>query len=146
MRTLAARSLSLLSLCLAVGLVSACGKKASGGESAIGGESTVAITGIDLGRSVKSDLTINDATDSFSPTDVIYVSVGTKGAGPGTIRARWVFGENQQIADDSRTITVNGPEHTEFHMSNPNGLPKGEYRVEITLNGVAAGHEGFRVN
>jgi hypothetical protein len=137
---------------LAVGLVSACGKKASGGESAsggeaaIGGESTVAITGIDLGRSVKSDLTINDATDSFSPTDVIYVSVGTKGAGPGTIRARWVFGENQQIADDSRTITVNGPEHTEFHMSNPNGLPKGEYRVEITLNGVAAGHEGFRVN
>jgi len=142
MRTAIARRLTLLSLCLAAGVAGACGKK----ERPAAEDTVVAITDIDLGRSVKADATINDATATFSPSDVIYVSVGTKGRGQGTLRARWVRGETEEIAADSRTLDITGPNHTEFHIARPNGLPKGDYRVEITLNGVSAGHERFTVN
>src|SRR2546423_15562658 len=75
MRSHAIRSLSLFSLCLAVG-VSACNKR-----EARGGEAVVAVTDIDLGRSVKSDGTIDDHGSNFRPSDVVYVTVGTKGEG-----------------------------------------------------------------
>jgi hypothetical protein len=34
---------------------------------------------------------------------------------------------------------------TEFHISKPGGWPKGKYKVEILLNGVAAETEDFEV-
>lgn len=139
---------TLLSLCVAVAVVTACGERARGGEASNtnAAEPAISVTEIDLGRSIKADRTIDDATSSFGPRDVIYVSVGTKGNGGGTLTARWVFGENEEIATEERAVSATGPTHTEFHISRPNGLPKGEYRVEITLNGVSQGHEKFTVN
>jgi hypothetical protein len=133
---------TLLSLCLAVAVVTACGERASGREA----EAPISVTEIDVGRSVKADRTIDDATSSFEAQDVIYVSIGTKGEGPGTLRARWVFGENEEIAAEERAVAAEGPTHTQFQLSRPGGLAKGEYRVEISLNGVAQGHERFTVN
>lgn len=136
---------TLLSLCAAVAIVSACGERARGGEAGRA-ESSIAVTEIDLGRSIKADRTIDDGTTTFGQRDVIYVSVGTKGNAGGTLRARWVFGENEQIAVEEREVAATGDTHTEFHISRPNGLPRGEYRVEIFLNGVSQGHEKFTIN
>ena len=141
---------TLLSLCVAVVVVSACGDRARGGEAERAVETpattAIAVTEIDLGRSIKADRTIDDATSSFESRDRIYVSVGTKGDGQGTLRARWVLGENEEIANEEQAVSATGPTHTEFHLSRPNGLARGEYRVEITLNGVSQGHEKFTVN
>lgn len=139
---------TVLSLCAAlvtVAAISACGERASGREADAEPEPSIAVTEIDLGRSVKADRTIDDATASFGPRDIIYVSVGTKGDGAGTLRARWVMGENEQVATEERAVTATGATHTEFHLSRPSGLPKGDYRVEITLNGVSQGHKTFTV-
>src|SRR2546421_11101585 len=100
MRTHAIRSLSLLSLCLAVGLISACSTKARGGEA------VVAITDIDLGRTLKSDRTIDDHTSNFRPSDIVYVTVGTKGEGTGTVHARWLYGD-LDIVIESRVVGRN---------------------------------------
>ena len=139
MRTHTIRTLSLLSLCLAVGVTNACSTKARGGEA------VVAVTDIDLGRTLKSDRTIDDQTSNFRPSDIVYVTVGTKGEGTGTVHARWLYGD-REIATESRELGPNLPRRVEFHLSRPNGLALGDYRVEITLNDVAQGHKKFSVN
>ena len=139
MRTRMAHNISTLCLLAAVAVSGACGRKASGGTGAL------AVTDIDLGRSVNADLTIADKTTTFHPNDVIYASVATKGTGNATLNARWTFQDNQQVSTDSRTVAPNAPAHTEFHVSKPSGWPVGHYRVEITLNGVSAGTKDFDV-
>ena len=134
---------TLLSLCAAlvtVAAISACGERARGGEA----ETSIAVTDIDVGRSVKADRTIDEGTSAFKPGDIVYVSVGTKGTGSGSLRVRWVFGENEEIATEERQVSGEG--HTQFQLSRPGGLNRGEYHVEVTLNGVSQGHENFTVN
>lgn len=136
------RSVSYFALLLAATVVAtACGKKASGGTAA------VSVTEIDLGRSLKPDLTIDDKTDTFRPNDVIYASVETKGSGPATLAARWTFDDNQLVDESSRTIspTGNGPARTEFHVSKPGGWPTGKYHLTMTLNGATAGTKDFEI-
>jgi hypothetical protein len=126
-------------VCLALTAAAACSKRASGGTTA------VAVTDIDLGRSLKPDLTIGDKTDSFHATDVIYASVATKGAGRATLKARWTFEDNQLVAEDAQEIAPTGPSRTEFHLSKPTGLASGHYRLEVTLNGTPVGTKTFEV-
>ena len=136
------RLVSTLTLGFAAMLaVAACGKNARGSTAA------VSVSEIDLGRSLKPDLTIDDNTDTFRPTDVIYASVETKGAGPATLDARWTFEDSQSIDATSRTIspTGDGPARTEFHISKPDGWPEGKYHLVITLNGATAGTKDFEV-
>jgi len=136
------RTAPYFALLLAATLVAtACGKKASGGTA------SVAVTEIDLGRSLKPDLTIDDRTDTFHPNDVIYASVETKGSGPATLAARWTFDDNQLVDETSRTIspTGNGPSRTEFHVSKPGGWPTGKYHLTLTLNGATAGTKDFEI-
>jgi hypothetical protein len=133
------RLASVFMLCLAASIAVACGKKASGGTA------TIAVTQIDLGRSLKPDLTIDDNTNDFKPSDVIYASIETKGSGPATLAARWTFEDNQLVNESSRTISPNGPARTEFHISKPDGLPEGHYRLVLILNGTTAGEKDFEV-
>lgn len=139
MRTHAIRGLALLGLCAAVGFTGACNsKKARGNE-------VVAVTDFDLGRSLKADRTIDDHTANFRPSDVVYVTVGTKGDGTGTVKARWVYGDHQVLATETRDI---GPDNRRvtFQLSRPNGLAKGDYRVELSLNDVSQGNKTFSVD
>lgn len=127
--------------------VSACGEKARGGNPTTRtGSSAVAVTQIDLGRSLNPDLTIKDNTDSFKPSDVIYASVETKGSGSAMIGARWTDANNQMIDDASRTIQAgDDPVRTEFHISKPDGWPVGKYKVTVFVNGTEAGTKEFEV-
>ncbi|HTI05551.1 MAG TPA: hypothetical protein VL549_09560 [Gemmatimonadales bacterium] len=140
MRTHAIRGLALLSLCAAIGVSTACRPKPARGNAAV-----VAVTDIDLGRSLKSDRTIDDHASNFRPSDIVYVTVGTKGEGTGTVKARWIYGDNREIATQTRDI---GPDdrRVTFQLSQPNGLAKGDYKVEISLNDVSQGGKSFSVD
>lgn len=119
----------------------ACGPKKARGAGA------VTVSEIDLGRSLKPDLKIDENTNTFRPVDVIYLSVETKGAGPVTLGTRWTYQDNQVVNESSRTISPNGnePVRTEFHISKPEGLPTGKYHVVVILNGTTAGEKDFEV-
>jgi hypothetical protein len=108
------------------------------------------VADIDVGRSVATDKTIADKTDTFRPGDTFYVAVKTVGSAPtATLVAHWSYEDGQRINVATQTIAPSGPAVTEFHVSRPNGpgdgWPTGDYKVEIVLNGVSAGTEKFKV-
>jgi len=108
----------------------------------------LAVASIDVGRSLAADKTIADKTDTFAPTDTFYVAVRTTGSSPSAaLVARWTFGE-QVVTEATQAIAPSGPAVTEFHVSKPAGdagWPKGDYKVEIILNGTSAGTKSFKV-
>jgi hypothetical protein len=104
------------------------------------------VTDVDLGVSVGSDKRITNKTESFSPSETIYLSVRTEGAAPSaTLKARWTFEDGQVVQESSQTIAPTGTAVTEFHVSNPAGWPKGSYKVEVFLNGSSMETENFKV-
>jgi hypothetical protein len=136
----------LFALCAASLVVAtACGRKEARGGEREGGTNTISVTDINLGRSINADLTIKDNTTTFRPADVVYASVETKGAAPATLGVRWVYNDNQVVDQGTRDIHPTGPTRTEFHISKPDGLPVGHYRLEVTLNGASAGSKEFDV-
>ena len=141
------RRVSLLALgCASLVIAAACGRKASGGENENrGSTSTISVTDIDLGRSINPDLTVGDKTTTFRPSDVIYASIGTKGAAPANLGVRWTFNDNQVVDTGDRDIHPTGDTRTEFHISKPDGFPVGHYKLEVTLNGASAGTKEFDV-
>ena len=112
-------------------------------------QSALTVADIDVGRSVATDKTIADKTDTFRPGDTFYVAVKTVGSAPtATLVAHWSYEDGQRINEATQTIAPSGPAVTEFHVSRPNGpgdgWPTGDYKVEIVLNGVSAGTESSR--
>jgi hypothetical protein len=110
----------------------------------------LAVGTIDLGKSVDATSKVATAAESFGPRDTIYASVATTGAGTGaTLAAKWSFvkasGALIPVNESSQTITTTGPVNTEFHITKATPWPKGKYRVEISLNGAAAGTKDFEV-
>ena len=96
----------------------------------------------------------NDLTKVFSPADVFFVVADLKNAPAGTVvEAKWIAvqifdyepGEliyEQAISDftdESFTGTIY------FQLSNDDGWPVGEYRVDIYLNGNFVGTAAFSV-
>jgi hypothetical protein len=108
---------------------------------------TLAVSAIDLGRSLNPDKTIGDNTTTFKPTDTIYVSVATQGTSSGAnLSARFTYGaEGQVVKEENRQIAPGGAATTEFHIAKPDGWPEGEYKVEVSLNGTPSGTKSFEV-
>ena len=108
---------------------------------------SLAVSAIDVGRTLNADKTIGDKTGTFKPTDTIYVSVATNGASSGAnLIARFTYGaDGQLVKEESRQIAPSGAATTEFHIAKPDGWPEGEYKVEVSLNGAPAGTKSFEV-
>lgn len=107
----------------------------------------VKVVDVEVGRAVDMDKRISDETDSFKPTDIIYVSVATEGSSPGaTLAAHWTYQDGQVVKHDETSVAPSGPAHTEFHVSKPGGWPQGDYKVEVMLNGASAGTKSFKVS
>ena len=101
---------------------------------------------IELGRAVAADGRVTAPASTFAPTDTIYVSVLTEGQTPGaTLTARWTYEDGQLVSEGRETLATAGKSTTEFHIAKPDGWPAGRYRVEIALNGRAAGSRDFEV-
>jgi hypothetical protein len=137
-------SRALMGLLLAAGLGGACSRQEAASPPAT--LDAVRVTDVDLGLRVGPDKRVTDKTDSFRPSETVYVSVRTEGAVPSaTLKARWTFQSGQVVRESSQTIAPTGTTVTEFHVSNPNGWPKGSYQVEVFLNGSSVETESFKV-
>lgn len=108
----------------------------------VGCGSDLRVATIQVGRSLNADDTVASHTTTFAPTDTVYVSVQTTGAGSGTVGVRWVYA-GRVVGEPTKE--VRGAGATEFHLQNAGGFPPGEYTVEVTLNGQPAGTRTFRV-
>ena len=142
------RFLFLPILLMMVGLA-ACRGDEAGDRGMTQGNSTTSelrVDDVDLGTAVDANRRVTNSTDDFRPTDTIYASVATVGAGSGaTLTARWTFEDGQVVDETSQTISPTGSANTEFHISMPDGLPAGSYSVEILLNGQSVETESFEV-
>lgn len=106
----------------------------------------VRVVAVTVGRAVGADKRVTAAVDTFAPSDTIYASVDTQGAAPAaTLVARWTFQDGQVVHEETQSIAPSGPASTEFHISKPDGWPKGTYKVEILLDGTSASTASFRV-
>ena len=65
----------------------------------------VKVVDIEVGRAVDMDKRISDKTDSFKPTETIYVSVATEGSSPGaTLAAHWTYQDGQVVKHDDTSV------------------------------------------
>lgn len=118
----------------------------TGGSAAGTVESNVKVTEVNVGRAIGADRRITDDTDDFAPTDVVYVSIVTDGSAPSAmLTTRWTFEDGQLVDESTQTIQPSGTAVTEFHISKPDGLPKGTYRVQVLLDGREVESEEFEV-
>ena len=146
------RRFSLVAACAGLVAAAACAKKTDTGAVDTTAATTmtpaaaVHVTGIQLGRAIGPDSRVAAETDEFKPNDTIYASVATDGvAQSATLSARWTYQDGQVVDTASRAIAPTGAAATEFHISKPSGFPKGNYKVEIMLNGATAQTKDFKV-
>ena len=104
------------------------------------------VSTIELGKGIGADKRVTAPVTTFKPKDTIYVSVATEGAAASkTITAKWSFEDGQVVKEGSESIAPTGPAVTEFHISKPSGWPAGKYKVDIAVDGAAAGSKEFEV-
>ena len=141
----------LTALLLAVVLTGAACRKAdapsTAGTPPPATGTALAVSAVEVGRTLNPDKTIGDNTETFTPMDTIYVSVATNGTSSGAnLSARFTYGSDGQIVkEESRQIAPSGAATTEFHIAKPDGWPEGQYKVEVSLNGAPAGTKSFEV-
>ena len=105
---------------------------------------SLALTNIQIGRSLNQDGSVASITTLFKPSETIYVAVQT-GAGKGVISVKWKYG-NKVVAEPTKNVDYNsGPKSTEFHLQNSGGFPPGDYSVDVFIDGVQVGTRAFKV-
>lgn len=102
---------------------------------------------IDVGKGLNPDVTLKDKTDNFGVRDTIYASVKTEGASAGSrLAAKWTFQSGQTVSESSQNISPTGGEtRHEFHLAKASAWPRGNYKVEILLDGASAGTKDFSI-
>jgi hypothetical protein len=106
----------------------------------------VSVTDLSLGKSVGADKKVQTPTDTFAPKDTIFAVVSTDGSAPTSVIAvKWTYGDGQTVKEDSKSIAPTGPTTTEFSIQKPKGWPKGNYKVEVTLDGKPGPSKTFKV-
>jgi len=108
----------------------------------------IAVSSVTAGSAIGADKKVTIATDTFAPTDTMYVSVDTSGTGTAKLDAKWTYRKGNDgavVKEDSMTFATTGPATHEFHVSKPDGWPAGDYEVEVTLDGQPAGSKKLTV-
>lgn len=132
-------------LVLGAGVTLAAGCRARG-ESREPGAARLRISAIELGRAVDLDKRVKEPTASFSANDTIYASVLTQGEAPlVALTARWRRA-GDLLEETTQMIAPRAGTASEFHVWKPHGWPKGDYEVEILVDGVSSGRRTFSVD
>jgi hypothetical protein len=108
----------------------------------------VSVSIITVGNAVGPDKKIQGAAATIAPKDTIYVSIDTTGSGEATLKSRWTYlkdGKTTLVKEDTQKVSTRGPATHEFHISKPDGWPKGDYQVEVFVNDASAGTRRFTV-
>jgi hypothetical protein len=114
------------------------------GLAACGLGQALKVTSLQLGRSLNTDGTVAVHTTTFSPSDTIYLSVLTTGAGSGDISVRWTY-NGRLVGEPKKQVSYRDDAATEFHLQSAGGFPIGDYKAEAFLNGASVGTRTFRV-
>jgi len=142
---------SALGLVLALGAGS-CTKKAD--ETATSTETAnpstttepVQVVAVDLGKNIGDDKQVVEKIETFKPGDTIYASIHTSGGSPESkLGVKWTFQDGQVVDQSEQTIAPTGAAATEFHISKPDGLPAGNYKVEVFVDGSPVQSREFKV-
>ena len=139
---------AILALALSAVLGTACTKDNAGtpGTTGTTGTAPVRVSHIDLGREIAADKTISNRTETFKPNDTIYASVLTNGSAPNArIGVKWMYQDGQVVDQSEQVIAPNGSAATEFHITKPDGLPAGDYKVEVSVDGSPVQTKDFKV-
>jgi len=105
-----------------------------------------AVSEVTLGKAIGADKKVASPTTTFGAKDTIYASVATEGAAPSkTVSAKWTFQGGQVVKEQSESIAPTGPAATEFHISKKGPWPVGKYKVEVSVDGAAAGSKDFEI-
>jgi hypothetical protein len=103
------------------------------------------VSGIETGKGINADKTIKDDAHDFGVRDTVYASVKTEGAGTGKLTAKWTYQGGQPVNESTQDISPTGDANHEFHITKATPWPKGDYKVEIILDGVSAGTKDFTI-
>ncbi|MEJ7759312.1 MAG: hypothetical protein WKF55_06935 [Gemmatimonadaceae bacterium] len=150
-----------LLIALIVPLAAACNKKGDSdgaytepaataepaGGVATAGTGALRVNDIEIGKGLNSDMTLKDQTGDFKVRDTIYAVVETDGASTGAkLDAKWTYKDGQPVSQSTQTISPSGGEtRHEFHMQKSSAWPKGDYKVEVMLDGQSAGTKDFSI-
>ena len=106
----------------------------------------ISFTSLTVGTSAAADKSVAAAM-AFTPADSIVASVKTDGTSTTAAVAAKLTYQDGQVAgpEQSQSISTAGPETTNFTFTNSNPWPAGKYKVEVTLNGAAAGSQEIEV-
>ncbi|HUQ48414.1 MAG TPA: hypothetical protein VM053_09250 [Gemmatimonadaceae bacterium] len=152
------RGLAVMGAMALVFAVAGCKKKdAAATDSAVLGPlpdattpaaAPIHVTDVSTGKGLTADKNLANSTSEFGVRDTIYVLVKTDGASAGSkLDAKWTFNNGAEtVKDDTQNIAPAGGESRfEFHVSKPSAWPKGNYKVEIMLDGTSAGSKDFTI-
>jgi hypothetical protein len=104
------------------------------------------VASVMIGKRIGENKMVTEPTFQFGPRDTIYASVSTEGARESAeLRAVWRFQTGQTVDSSTQTISPQGNENTEFHVSNPKGWPAGTYNVTIYADGDSVDSKNFAV-
>lgn len=111
---------------------------------------TASVVSVDLGNSVGEDKRVAAPATTFAPNDTIYASVVTSTSDAaatvaGNLAAKWTYQDGQTVKDEGHDINFSGDGATVFGISMPGGLPTGQYKVEISLDGNVVQSKDFEV-
>jgi hypothetical protein len=106
-------------------------------DSAAGAASTAGpvarrVSNIMIGRQLGPNDRITEPTFQFAPKDTIHVSVATEGSGGATLSAAWRSQSGEILQQTSAPVAAAG-ENVAFHLSRPEGLKPGTYKVIVFL-------------
>jgi hypothetical protein len=109
--------------------------------------SPIRVSDVQVGKNVGADKKVGNQTTEFGVRDTMYVAVVTSGAAKDAkLTAKWTYNGKQVVKESSQTISPTGGETvTEFHVDKKSAWPKGKYKVDVSLNGVAAGSKDLEV-
>jgi hypothetical protein len=91
------------------------------------------VSNVMIGRLVGPNDRITEPTFQFTPKDTVHISVATEGAGGGgTLSAAWRSQNGEILQQTSAPVPAAGG-NVAFHLSRPEGLKPGTYKVIVFL-------------
>ena len=107
----------------------------------------VHVTDVSVGKGLSADKNLMTPTGDFGVRDTVYAVVKTDGAATSAkLDAKWTYNGKQTVNESSQNISPTGGENrAEFHIQKASAWPKGNYKVEVMLDGSPAGSKEFTV-
>ena len=91
------------------------------------------VSNVMIGRQIGPNDRVTEPTFQFAPKDTVHISVATEGAGGGgTLSAAWRSQNGEILQQTSAPVPAAG-ENVAFHLSRPEGLKPGTYKVIVFL-------------